>query len=312
MGGGSTASSSATGGGAGAVASSAIAYSGAGGFGWPHGASGSASASAFAGSTGGGHVQADASAFGGPNYRQTQSPGSASTSARALNPSGDVTTTATAPSGVTASALSSAAVAPGSESLEPLNTIEAGHAVSDAVLTPGGQFISVGAMSAAYGGSGQILEYYATSVFDFTTTAGEPIYLNLLSDNLSGIGFGALIFQVSVDGASSEPCLTQVGGCTTLAAERFFKAHALDLGPLGKGSHSITLEYALYYAGTSATAGGFAFTYDIAAKPVAATLGLETASATVPEPATWAMMLVGFAGLGFVGYRRARTAGGHF
>jgi hypothetical protein len=27
---------------------------------------------------------------------------------------------------------------------------------------------------------------------------------------------------------------------------------------------------------------------------------------TVPEPSTWAMMLIGFAGLGFAGYRRAR------
>jgi hypothetical protein len=28
---------------------------------------------------------------------------------------------------------------------------------------------------------------------------------------------------------------------------------------------------------------------------------------SVPEPSTWAMMLVGFAGLGFAGYRRTRT-----
>jgi hypothetical protein len=27
---------------------------------------------------------------------------------------------------------------------------------------------------------------------------------------------------------------------------------------------------------------------------------------TVPEPSTWAMLLLGFAGLGFVGYRKAR------
>ena len=30
--------------------------------------------------------------------------------------------------------------------------------------------------------------------------------------------------------------------------------------------------------------------------------------AVVPEPSTWAMMLLGFAGLGFAGYRHARKA----
>jgi hypothetical protein len=28
---------------------------------------------------------------------------------------------------------------------------------------------------------------------------------------------------------------------------------------------------------------------------------------TVPEPSTWAMMLIGFAGLGFAGYRSAKA-----
>ena len=32
------------------------------------------------------------------------------------------------------------------------------------------------------------------------------------------------------------------------------------------------------------------------------------ATETVPEPSTWAMMLLGFAGLGFAGYRKARNA----
>ena len=34
---------------------------------------------------------------------------------------------------------------------------------------------------------------------------------------------------------------------------------------------------------------------------------LATSSSAVPEPSTWAMMLLGFAGLGFAGYRRARA-----
>jgi PEP-CTERM motif len=29
---------------------------------------------------------------------------------------------------------------------------------------------------------------------------------------------------------------------------------------------------------------------------------------TIPEPSTWAMMLLGFAGLGYAGFRKARSA----
>jgi hypothetical protein len=35
-------------------------------------------------------------------------------------------------------------------------------------------------------------------------------------------------------------------------------------------------------------------------------LGNAFSVMAVPEPSTWAMMLVGFAGLGLAGYRRAR------
>ena len=37
--------------------------------------------------------------------------------------------------------------------------------------------------------------------------------------------------------------------------------------------------------------------------------GLFGSLTAVPEPSTWAMMLAGFVGLGFVGYRRARRTG---
>ena len=38
--------------------------------------------------------------------------------------------------------------------------------------------------------------------------------------------------------------------------------------------------------------------------------GSFTFTGSVPEPSTWAMMLAGFAGLGFAGYRRAKSEGG--
>jgi hypothetical protein len=37
-------------------------------------------------------------------------------------------------------------------------------------------------------------------------------------------------------------------------------------------------------------------------------IGNGTGVPTAPEPSTWAMLLIGFAGLGFAGYRRARAA----
>jgi hypothetical protein len=70
------------------------------------------------------------------------------------------------------------------------------------------------------------------------------------------------------------------------------------------------MDYILgYKSGTSAVVGdGFGFSYDLATKPVTKALGLDTAASSVPEPSTWAMMLVGFAGLAFAGYRpRVRT-----
>jgi hypothetical protein len=38
------------------------------------------------------------------------------------------------------------------------------------------------------------------------------------------------------------------------------------------------------------------------------TVSFDFSAFVVPEPSTWAMLLVGFAGLGFVGYRRTRKA----
>jgi hypothetical protein len=41
------------------------------------------------------------------------------------------------------------------------------------------------------------------------------------------------------------------------------------------------------------------------------TLSFDASLFAVPEPSTWAMLLLGFAGLGFAGYRRTRRAKPH-
>jgi hypothetical protein len=50
------------------------------------------------------------------------------------------------------------------------------------------------------------------------------------------------------------------------------------------------------------------FTVDGPSSPGNWTLSNVQLAANAPEQATWAMMLLGFAGLGYVGYRRARSA----
>jgi hypothetical protein len=62
------------------------------------------------------------------------------------------------------------------------------------------------------------------------------------------------------------------------------------------------------YAGQSFATLGLApgvYLYTFGSGTNADTFTVEV-SAPVPEPSTWAMMLIGFAGLGFAGYRASR------
>jgi hypothetical protein len=48
----------------------------------------------------------------------------------------------------------------------------------------------------------------------------------------------------------------------------------------------------------------FDFTPNVGSPLLAGTLTLEATVGAVPEPSTWAMMVLGFAGIGFMAYRR--------
>jgi hypothetical protein len=309
VGGNATATSSGLSSSGGAVNVTASASGGGGG-----GSGGAAVADATAiGVTLAGNIQANASANGGNALH----PGTASAWSEAKNPSGETLTKASAPQGgewESPSALTAAAV--GSGNIAPVS-ITSGQAVSRAIQTPGGPDFAEGAMSAGYGGGLEPagsqpspLQYNASAVFEFTTSTSETLDLDLLSDNFSGVGFDSLKLEVIVDGTGHTYTLS-----TLVGAESFFASNALDLGPLVAGSQSVKLEYFLdYNSGTLATAGaGFGFAYDLATAPLAAAPAATTfdftaapLTSSVPEPSTWAMMLVGFAGLAFAGYRGSR------
>jgi len=342
-GGAATATSSAAG--AGLVTSSATAHGGDGGLvgGLPvtDGAGGAATAAASGQSTGGGAVDLTASASGGTgasaagggarayaiglaltgNVQANASanggesgptPGTAFARSRAKNSSGEALTTASAPGGGAGTSPSaSTAAGVGSVSLTPAN-ITPGQAVSNAIRT--GPYIGEGAMSAGYGGLGG-LRYEATATFDFKTSASETLYLNLLSDQASGIGFDSLELEVFVDGIQT-PSLQK--SFYTLAGAESFLAADPSLGTIAAGSQfqSIEIDYFLdCKSGTSAVIGnGFGFTYELAPKRftlMTATAALDFAPApltAIPEPSTWAMILIGFAGLACAGYRASCKA----
>jgi hypothetical protein len=266
------------------------------------GAGGNADATAHAASHGAALVQATATSTGGAggnggrNGDVGAAPAGGDGSARALsgaqNSSGAATALSFAPGGAPAGASSVATAGPGPTPALP--SIAAGQVVSDATLTSPTGDIGAGAMSAAYGGSGSAVAYEATANFDFTASKREALDLDLLSDNPAEIGFDSLDLQVVNETTSKN--LASLSFTSSSAAEKFFNKGQVSLGLVGPGSRSIEIEYILgYNSGTSVAPGnGFSFTYDLVDPRV---------GAAVPEASTWAMMLVGFAGLAFAGYR---------
>jgi hypothetical protein len=277
-------------------------------------AGGSAAAGASAVSGGAGPVSATATATGGAAAAGISPSGAATASTEARNAGGTVLTSASAPAGSSAIAVTNATANNtilGSGSA-PLVSIEAGQAVSNAILSSKGQIIGAGAMSAGYGVSGVLaarsslgVTYEATATFDFNASIGS-LDLKLLSDNFAdtsaGVAFDSLELLVVHGTTQIEKTFSSLTG--SAGAETYFAAHpTIGLGAIAAGQ-SVEIEYFLgYKSGASAMPGdGFGFTYQLFDPP---------APGAIPESSTWALMLVGFAGLAFAGCRvRTRIAGG--
>jgi hypothetical protein len=135
-------------------------------------------------------------------------------------------------------------------------------------------------------GGGRNLSYSASSTFDF----GYPydLQLGLIDDQVSGftngLGFKSIEFTILSGGVETlDRTFTGL-----VDAESFFHDNVIDLGSGIGPNIDLTVGYTL----VAEASGGFGFDLAI--------------GGAVPEPSTWAMMLLGFAGLGFAGYRTPR------
>jgi hypothetical protein len=214
--------------------------------------------------------------------------GFAAASSRSSDGAGDqILTTAGAPVGGPASAVTKTAIATGEN---PSVTLVAGQAESVAALTPGGATFGVGAMSAGYGGEGESLTYTDSADFDFTTVAAGTLYVDLVSNVSSGVGFDSLGLDIDVNGEQ------HTYGFTNLAsAEAIFDGNALDLGAFAAGNQVIEFTYTL--TASESDFAGFGFTYNAADLPI---------FPAVPETKTWVMTLLGFGSLAYAAFRRGR------
>jgi PEP-CTERM motif len=135
-------------------------------------------------------------------------------------------------------------------------------------------------------GSGASDAYSASSTFDFGYSGDLLLGLIGSQENgfAGGLGFQSLEFTITANGVE----ILDTTFRSLAIAESFFHDSVIDLGSSLGPDIDLIFGYTLVADGS----GGFGF--DLAV------------GGAVPEPSTWAMMLLGFAGLGYAGYRRAK------
>jgi PEP-CTERM motif len=159
--------------------------------------------------------------------------------------------------------------------------------VASALLGPRDQLFGTAILGANYSdGGGESETYSASSTFEFGY--GGDLELGRIDDQVSGfakgLGFQSMEFTIAKNGVD----VLDVTFGSLAIAESFFRDDVIDLGADLGPNIDLTFGYTLITDGP----GGFGFDLAI--------------GGAVPEPSTWAMMLVGFAGLGFAGCRSTR------
>jgi hypothetical protein len=142
--------------------------------------------------------------------------------------------------------------------------------------------------------------YFISSTADLTgalTLDGSGAYIFQIGSSLTTASASSIVME---GGASGADVFWQVGSSATLGSSTSFVGTVDALA-------SVTLD------SSASIACGRAIALTAAVTMIGNTIGIGgcnsppggSPSTPVPEPSTWAMMLLGFSGLAFAGYRRA-------
>jgi len=173
----------------------------------------------------------------------------------------------------------------------------------------------------------------SSSFNNITNTSTFTLSGSIASSNLAGFGSGTYSFVTTYSGADSPTAGPNAPQAVTSAPNsNFFFYSALDPSTtmtlfLQNGVNTFT--QALVTGGNFVTGTGFSFAFtgnavctgsppSCTPADVGNTFGSSLSSQTtidvtinsvsaVPEPSTWAMMILGFAGVGFMAYRRKQN-----
>ena len=170
-------------------------------------------------------------------------------------------------------------------------------------------FTYTGALrSAVYLNTFGTLDFYFQVAVD-TINAGDEIF-NLTATNFAGFSVDALVSAMDPDGAgfftaANNPNLQGPAGSTTTASRNGSgSVIRADFGANGlEGPGQISATYIFRTNATDFDLGGTFTTQDGST----AQRANFRPTAAVPEPATWAMMLLGFGMLGFGMRRRSKV-----
>jgi hypothetical protein len=294
-GGSATAMVKASAAGGGTAIANAVATAGAGG--GPLGASGAANATSSAETAKGALAQAQSTAVGSSGQSQsTAKTGLASMKVQsaALAQVGSTATTnaiAQGGSGQTfanpgQTAYAFATALP--DKAYSATLIDGAHNVAGALLGPRDVVFGTAILGANYAADadGESHTYSTTSTFDFGYRG--DVLLGLIGSQedgfAGGLGFQSLEFTITADGVEIFDSTFR----SLSIAESFFRDNVIDLGSDFGPDIDLTFGYTLVADGS----GGFGF--DLAV------------GGAIPETSTWAMLLFGFAGLGYAGIARNR------